>query len=209
MLLSVTSGSENFPDVGVSKFYTFYTPCREHSGTEAHIGQRAKMRQANLIPSGFPQGHPAAPGFIDHYGRWTMSTYDVANGVMLKIFASMKRHGVSRATTMNQLIRVRAGAALRRINFRTLGWSKGAFAVVHVEGRFDLLTVEEATRLGVVIPESFVGTYRPMQPNGLLTCDVLDAETVSEPVLADRMITNTAGEAVAVPAAYRRRALDL
>jgi hypothetical protein len=209
VLLTITTGGENFDGIGVSKFYAFFVPSQNFQGTEGYLSARAKLPRSGVASVASPGHFMAAPGYREEYGRWTGNTYQMEEGVIFKLFAQIKRSSVSRPMSVNQLCRVRERAALRRVTFRTLGWEKGAFSEVSAEGRFDLINLDEARRSGVVIQPVFERTFLEMQPNGLLRETIISAEIEPAPAVQDAVVVNTAGKEITVPVVHRRRYIDI
>jgi hypothetical protein len=208
VMITATCGKENFPGVGTSQFHVFFVPTSSAQGSEVHLGVQSK-KGAYVTGVGFQRPIPAAVGMREELGKWTHGTYDVDEGIVLKAFCMKKTANVSSASQFNQLIRVRARAAHRRLSFPTLGWSRGAFASVSIEGRFDLLTLDEARRIGVTIPMALSGYYSGGMRPTMFEEFVLEPQIEALPTVQEAIVRNSEGREVVVPVTRRRRALDL
>lgn len=205
MIIQATSGQENF-EVGTCKVHLFFSPSNHFPGNEAHIGVVARQGTHGIAMAGFPEVLRAAPGYKDDLGKWTRGTYEVPEGVVLKVFAS--RSG-SRRSMANLYIQMREGAALRRLIIPTTQWAQGQFQEVTVEGRFDTLTLAEATALGVKTPPQYAHFFARTNVDQAMDIRELAPERQARVARTVEVVTNSAGEAVQVPQNRRRRQVQL
>jgi hypothetical protein len=207
MLIGATTGHENFQS-GSAKSYLFVTPTRRFPGKEMHIGVAAKAQGA-IRQTGSPQTVPAAPGMRPEMGRWTTCNYDVPEGTLLKLFAVRSGGFGSMRVQGSLFLMVREHAAFRRVQTILTGHPKAAYSRVNIEGRFDLLTVDQAVALGAVVPNHFRTSFEEGMVRRAFEIIEIDREVAAPPINHVEVVENSQGEAVEVVRRRRGRALDL
>jgi hypothetical protein len=208
MLIVSHTGSETFPS-GSAKSFTFVVPTRRHPGKEVHIGIACKERRQGFNQSGAPEFIPIAPGYKRELGVWTRCTYDVPEGTVLKIFAQ-RSGGFGEMRIQGQiLIQLRAQAAYRRIGSVLTGNEKANLRHANTEGRFDILTLDDAERLGIDIPYHFRPAFDPSMVRRAFQITELEAAITPPVQVQTQQVTNSQGETVRVQTGRRVRALDL
>ncbi len=208
MLINATTGQETFP-TGVCKVYLFFCPSAQFPGQEKNIGivAREQAPVSGISVHGYPERFNAANGYTADLGKWTRANYTVHEHVILKVFAS-KQFDNSRRSA-NQYIRMRDGAALNRIIIDTLQWSSGVFQQVTLEGRFDFLSLVEASALGVKTPDQYAHHFSRAAVNTLMRREELSPQRIAAPILTREVVTNSTGEDVVISTTRRRRALEV
>lgn len=209
MLITATTGNENFPNCGC-KVHLFAVPsvsARGH-GKEVHIAFAAKDGLYGINRSGSMRVSPAAPQHIDEYGKWYRATFEVPDGVVLKMFVSRKlaEQVAGRHQTQAVYLRAREGAPLIRVTCRTTGSDIGAHNTVHTEGRFDILDADQIVRAGVNLQPAF---RRTLEDSGLITIEQIAPGTETAPVVTEEVIASPDGDDVVIRRSRRGRALDL
>jgi len=208
MLISATTGQENFPEA-TSKFHVFFVPTRERMGKEVPLGMMAKGANPDVpVTISGAQYIPAMTNYPETLGKWTNARYDVPEGVVLKIFAHRKGRMVP-TDTAAIYIQLRSGAALRRLSCDTLRHAKGARDAVHYEGRFDVLTLQQMAQLGISLNPQMMGLLDPRKQAAMFRETVLDRETAGRVSVRTRQVKNSEGKTVAVSRPTTARAVRL
>lgn len=208
MMLRLITGEEKFP-VGQSKFHVFFVPTNQFPGAEKHVGILTRENHSHVRLVGYPERMPAAPGMAaEHVGKWTRSNLDIDSGVVLKVFG-MRRMSGSQQQMASQYIQLREGAALRRITMATCRWPKGQFNDVEIEGKFDLLTITEATHLGAKTVPTYARFHNPAMVRVLFRESQLAPETVSREIRHVEQVVNSDGAVVPVVSHRRQRKLEV
>lgn len=207
MLISTTTGFENF-SAGSAKSYLFTVPTRAAPGKEQHIGVSARSG-GGINTIGMPSTVPAAPGFVEETGKWTSATFEVPDGQVLKLFAQRSGGFGSMRIMASMFIRTRRHAALRKIGTILTGHPKATYTRVWTEGRFDILTLEQAAELGILVPPHFAHTYAQTMTSRAFEVVEVEREISAPAVTVVSMVQNSAGEAIEVRTNRKSRALDI
>jgi len=213
VLLQTTTGYENVPG-GSAKSYVFTMPSTGFPipDKETNLGVAAKGRDSRIATISAQASVQAVPGMAGDPGKWITATYDVPENRLLKIFATRNTGGSnfgSMRILASMIIRMRPGAALRRVGTILTGHARATYSRVWTEGRFDILTLAQAHALGVTVPRHFEAQFAETMVRRAFEIVVIEPETASVPVLQTRVVTTSQGQAVTVTTARRRRALDL
>jgi hypothetical protein len=204
-IIQTTTGNSNFPD-GSAKVFVFHTP------TPGHVG---KGKETNLYQSqvGERVGQsitvPAASRYVDEYGKWTTSSFQIPDGALLKIYGQRQGQWLTERLIAQTFIQARDGAAYRRITIDLIDWVHADVTQVTIEGRFDLVTLHEALGLGATVPDHFTRYFTERYVERMFAHSVIDAEIETRQVIAAEKVTNTQGKEVTVQAPQRGRAMDL
>jgi hypothetical protein len=174
-----------------------------------HIGLAAKGVYPALRKVGMETRAPAGPGMRRELGEWVTASYEVPEGMILKVFASRSGGWGGMRVMANQFIRARSDAALRRISVVLTGSEKASFARANIEGRFDVISLAEAMTQGVLVPPSFRPSFDEGMQRRAFEYHTLDAEVRSAAVQETRRVINKEGQQVEIQTSTRRRALDL
>lgn len=206
MIITALTGQENFPN-GQCKVYLFVSPSTQFPGQEKNIGVVARSTDPSVRLVGYPELISAAPGYREDMGKWTRGTYDISENMVLKLFANRTVNG--RRAMANQYLLMREGAALRRISINTTQWERGQFQSVTVEGRFDLITLREATALGVRTPPEYAHYFARTNVDQVM--EIIELSPERQPRRRDeqRTVVNSAGEPVQVQVIRRPRNLRI
>lgn len=206
-LINAITGGETFA-MGQSKFHLFYSPSVDFPGREVHIGVAAKDASSTKIMAGnFPVFLPAAPGYKEALGKWAQSRYEVEDRVVLKLFGMINRGGGRQIAS--QYIQVRTGGPLIRISMPTVGWDKAQYQSVNILGRFDLLSLREATDLGVQTPTNYAVFHLPHHIERVFRFEVIESENKARSSTVTEALVNEEGETVVVTTVKKRRALEI
>lgn len=209
MLISTTTGFENF-ESGSAKSYVFVAPSQAtRIQRELHLGVAARSGADGISAVGAPQSIPAAPGFIEETGRWTTATYEVPEHTILKLFAQRNGGFGSMRIMASLFVRMRKEAAVRKIGTVLTAHPKATYSRVWLEGRFDILTLEQAMALGVVVPPSFAHTYAQTMVNRAFEFVEVSRELSAPAQQVVSTVQNSAGETVEIRNNRKARALDL
>lgn len=208
MLLYAMMGMENLPDAS-AKSHVFVVPTARlpFGGKETHLGIAAKQR--NGISATGVQTLPAAPGLRDETGRWTQGNYTIPEGTLLKIFGQRSGAFGQMRVSASMFIQLREDAAFQSVATRLSGHQKAAFTTAPVQGRFDILTVEQARALGAEVPPVFEGQFNELLVSRVFQLTVMEGERATAPVTTAKTISNSHGEEVVVQTTRKARALDL
>ncbi len=213
MILQCTTGNENFED-HYTKVYLFHTPTDGARGTEkeCHIWQIARGEGGNGVTQvGRTVETKAALDHIPEFGAWRSSTYEVDEGVLLKLFAMRKTREMvaGRHTAACMFLRVREGAAVRRVLVSLTGDQRAPFGSVSLIGRFDMVTLQAAIQLGAEVPPPFMSQFHTDVQNVLFKMTTMERETSSAPLVADKIVQDQNGRPRRVRIRVPARALDL
>lgn len=210
MLLQTLTGQETFGETS-AKAFIFHVPTTAIRGTgkELHLGVVAKAGIPGFSRVGPATTFPIAPGYLIELGMWTRATYDVPEGAVLKIYAQKALGFSQRRVMAAMLLRVRSTAALQRVSAILTGNTVASISRANFEGRFDILTVNEAMALGANIALSYLNTFSTQEVARAFEVQELEV-AMSAPVrVTAKAVENAAGERVVVPTARRGRIIDV
>lgn len=211
MMLNITTGNCNYP-TGSSKVHVFVVPTRQFPGKEANIGMLFKEVQPafSAIRRINSTIVPAAPALAPtDAGKWTQSTYDVPEGLVLKVFGMTTSQGMQMRRMGNVLIRMRTGGALNRLAAVLAQHPKATLTRATIEGRFDILSLEQAEGLGVRVPPQYRMHFEDVHWRRMFNLEQVEAQIEAPPRVEVRRIENSEGQTVAVAVASRNRMLDI
>jgi hypothetical protein len=77
-----------------------------------------------------------------------------------------------------------------------------------IEGRFDILTFNEAKEKGCEVPDHFERLFSPLMVDRLVTRTVVEEEREPIPVIEIRTVVTDSGDSVKVQQRKRKRSLD-
>ncbi len=206
-VISATTGQENF-SMGSCKFHLFFSPSSKFRGREVHIAVAARDdSNPSVLAGSFPELLPAAPGYKDSLGKWTSTRYQLEEGIIVKLFGLVSRDG--ERIMASQYLQSRGTGALMRISMNTVGWSQAQFQSVSISGRFDLLSLKEATDIGVLTPPNYAVFHLPDYAGRVFKTEILEEESASRPTTITETFTNAEGKTYEVTRTRKRRALGL
>lgn len=215
MLLQTTIGHENW-QTGSTKAHLFVCPTTQFrlpTGQEVHLWMLAKSGgpgSPRITSVGAPVTSPAGAGLKPEIvGKWTSSVYEVPDDVLLKYM--VYRSTPQGARTASIPLRTRSEAALRRIAIQTIPNPRATASHLYVEGRFDILSVEDMVALGYRPPAHYLPTFRREVWGRLpfISVGEISPEIHAAVRVVTKTVRNSEGETVAIPEARRGRALDL
>jgi len=154
-IIRCISGSETF-STGFTKLYISVVhsddfPLQDRKPVYLSNAAKAGL---NISEAGRLQVHAASTTGLREQGNWFDNSFNVRDGVVLKIFAHKQHRIGGRAS--NQLdvtkaamfIQAREGAAARRIELSRLRDRLATTTPVIIEGRFDVLSLKQVGALG-------------------------------------------------------------
>lgn len=209
-LISVTSGKENFPE-SATKVFVFAVATARHpmdNGTEVFLDVAARLGYG-IERQGRPNRTPAASGYREDLGSWTVGQYHVQENTLIKVHANRSVRG--RRSSANVFLQVRERAALRRVTVQLSGDHRADRSAVHaVEGRFDVLTVAQVRALQARAPEQALHFAQPAYTGPMFTITELAPE-VSPRAGEDGMVRQRdhRGREIVTPADDDVRAIEL
>lgn len=207
MLLTATTGFETFTGAS-AKAYAFALPSRDFVFKETMLQAAVKLG-IGITKLGTTATIPAAPGLSREMGYWATSVFNIPDGMLVKLY--MHRNGAyGTARVMASLIlQGRATGPLQRVAARLTGHASSSISLAVFEGRFDVLSLHDALRLGAMVPAGMQYSYDPVHVARGFDVVLQEAQVAQRPVVETRVIRNTEGETVTVATRQRRRALDI
>jgi hypothetical protein len=211
-LINVTTGQENQSSgsAQVSVWHTPRLPQQRHL-KEAYLSGCAKNVEYRDIATSFgaPAFMQAVTGIPEEIGgRWVTQSYQIAEGEILKIFATRKGGYGQHKYTGNLLIGIREQAPLMRVRIPLLSTPKSTRGVADITGRFDILTLPEAQARGVYVPPQFAHLFEPESTEFLFETTELEPAVAPKKEVTVQVVTNTEGVQKAIAVKTRRRMLD-
>lgn len=202
-------GTENFPGGNASKVWLFFAPSRAypHAAGEAPLFAAAKARTVGINQLRTGGRIAACEGGSDALGWFSQSAYTVPDGLILKLFAMRKQAGQQRVGC--QFLRSRADAPLVRLKVALTGYHRATLREAWVEGRFDLLSLDEAKAAGVKVLPMFERQFDPRIALAMIERTELSPELRAAVREETKQIVNADGKAVAIPKARRQRMIDV
>ena len=196
--LTVTTGSESWSDHSARmSVFSFM------DGSEVPLFVRARDNPECFASVGRPTSTIARPGMRIALGKWLTSSYDIRDGEVLKVFG--QRHSGRQAPDIKAafFIMPRANAALQHV---AMGLSNvGAMRSAFVRGRFDIIDIERAARLGAVVAPHFGAIHDAVPVSRLFRFEQIEPEIAAPPVMERTRVRNLADEQVTVTRTHRRR----
>ena len=205
MLVSVTYGNETF-NSSSAKYHLFV--CRTEvfpliNPTQQHLWQAAKAHVHGISRHGGLNISDAAPGCGDLLGKWTNATYEIPEGMVIKLFGRLNTEYCHGPGTFGSLfLKLREKGPLVKITGTLTGDEKAAKDHVLVfEGRADILTDKEIIDLKIQVnyPTSYADMSR------LFTIESVAPEVEEKAEIVEEEIENTKGEKIIVKHSERKR----
>lgn len=213
MLITTTTGNENF-ERSSAKHWVFLSrpemrPGGFYETVETHLFAAARSTSVTGVSRvSNNQVFPAAPGLIEEFGKWGTTTYDVPPETVLKIFGMRKgSQRVPPDLNAAVLVQVHPDAPMTRVTLPLSGDPRAQFSEVSTEGRFWVLSLEEAQALN--IRPKFAHYFRPENREALFRIEELEPARGPRERVSEREVTNGDGQRVAVRRRLRGRALDV
>lgn len=209
-IISCTVGRENFADRSAVVSLQF-TPSRAYPGRAQGLDMMARGDAAVAARMGALTTIPAGQGMrADIVGQWSTGSYDVREGAVLRLGLARREAAGSVQLSAAMLLRMRADAALVRVAVILTGHPRATMTRAIVEGRFDILSPQEAAaQLGVVTPPAYLPQFAPSLRSRAFEVVELERQRAAPAVQHRETVTNSDGQEVQVTTTRRRRALDL
>lgn len=191
----------------------FGTMCQQnffghYEGREQPMFQIA--RQGSTVRRNGTNTFKAASGnYIEDYGSWTNISYEVPERFIMKLFAKKNTGWGNRQIAASVFLMARDTAAVRRIRFPLAQDQRWVLQHVETQGRFDILTLEEAETYGVTTSFVFRRFHAIEEVNRAFEITEIEPEIASRPILQTATVVTHDGETHRVSVRQRRRALDL
>ncbi len=210
MIFTVWTGRENAQDAR-AQINAWAVPTRARKFKETHLGEASKATPITGISEVQRANSQQARRTAVNYdaGVWFRSVYDCDDGVVIKLGIQRKQAWASMAIQANLLLHARNEAAHRRIIIPLSGHADMAFQMHEIDGRFDILTPEEAATLGITIPAFAMGAYDPVRIGRACTITEADPEISPRKKLRVREVITPSGEKKEIVETTRRRALRI
>lgn len=210
-LIETMYGQELF-DTANCKVSVFAVPCKIFNTfqNEMHLESACKKNEIPLNKNSHQGRFSAwAEEARSDLGAWNKATYDVADGMIFKIFVHKHMGLGERTYNVCQFIRARKEAAFRELKIRLSNHPKARFQNAVIKGRFDLLSLEEAVKQGVKVNAAFKHTFNPSDVERIIEVTVLEKEKAPTSIVRERVARNSSGEKIVVHTKRRVRAFEL
>lgn len=183
------------------KCYLFHSPT---TGAKEVFIDSAQLPLVRKL--GKAEYFPAVPGKkMQITGRFVKQGFDVKEGEVLKLFITVNPGLGKMELSGSIFLMIRKEAAHRRLHIDLTNDSSASFRDATIEGTFDIISVEDAVKLGCKIPKGFRALASPTMRRKLLTKDVILSEEQSPaPLILER---STSSSKVVVK--KRRRSIEI
>ena len=211
--IKTISGSVNTTTAGNAKANFFHSPRGGEGGgssREVFMDKAATGTQHTLVQRvGNAQFSESIPGTSPSIGgRRITQVFVVTEGEVLKAFVNVRGAYGNLPRSASMFLRVRAGAAYRRLRFKLIDIPESDFDFAEIEGTFDLITTEEALTLGVHIPTAYRSFSDPSNIATILDSDtIIREETIARVVLEEKEVSVWDGPVKIVRKRRNRRLL--
>lgn len=210
-LIEVMYGKELFDRANCS-VHVLVTPCNLFNSflSEMHIESAARKQDIPVERNAF-HGQYSAWGedARSDLGKWTKASYDVADGMLIKIWVHKTTGFGNRIINVSQFIRPRKDAAFREIKVILTRHPKSRFEFATIKGRFDLISLEDAKKRGAKINSRFEYTFNPDDFAAVTQCTELEPEKAPSALIRETKVRKRNGETVVVRRRRVARALNL
>jgi hypothetical protein len=180
-LISVITGQENQMECH-ARIHVFHTPtdaCRAFD--EMPLSRFVTVVGGEEIcrKHGAPTIFEAVDGYRGEVGgTWYQQQYEIREGELLKIFASLKKDWNSVPAIANLFVRIRANAPLMKVRVKLLGKANSKLDHGEIIGRMDVLTLQEAKDRGAIINPLYTHYYAEHNVQKLFTYEELEGAVV-------------------------------
>ncbi len=209
MLITATTGYENFEGRS-SKCYLFglnLPPVSDFPMAEINL-TKACGHHEDLSCNQVAR-IPAARGYPSQTGSWVSRTYEVPEGMWIKIHAQRRQQWNAIRIQANLLIRPRSSGPLLRITSQTSGWEKAEMDGVFIEGRMDVVSLDAAATAGYIVAPFAKQYFREPWLRRQFSIITLERELSAPPVREVRQIQNLEGDTVEIVTTRKRRRIRL
>lgn len=157
---------------------------------------------------GTPQHRAARPGIsTDIGGAWVTCNYEIADNTLIKLTVAKSLPNNRRNCML--FILMRDNAPLNRI---TIPLRLNRFSVIDeavIEGRFDVLTLEQAKQRGASVIPAFERMFSDVMRNSMMRLEQREAAVAALPPVVTVTVQNDDGTERRVSRPGRRRTLDV
>lgn len=205
-LVQIKSGKANMAH-SLSECYVFFTPRPSVDGAncvETFIGKAAKdfrskmdapiREYGNLLVVPSLSDMPAEIG-----GQFGQGTYQIRDGVILKIVCKKRVGWAATMKTAVQFIKVRENAAMRQLKFTPQPSNALAMDWLGVQGRFDVISLLEAEAFGAMINPA------ARKLSELTDNELIEITTIEPEIVAPVAMVAVGNEGKLMPTLKRRR----
>lgn len=184
-----------------AKCYAFHAPKKGGNGNEEVFLDAATKNGTNGLSVrkvGTPEVFSAIPGTKQEIGgRFFRQKFDLLDGEIIKVMVTVRRGYGEREVNANVFLRVREGAAHRRLRFRLLDHADVSHTHAEIEGTFDILSLEDVE----AAVKKFLPLYRIYGRSGAvaqaITEDIIIQAEQSAPTRVRKVVEATpTGETV-------------
>lgn len=203
--VQITNGKEN-PTSGDSSLQVFGFYEGKDRFLADLIGR--KLNGGEVMKVNEPIYEPALVGHKPEIaGRWVTQTFLLPNEMILVVSGNKRRTWQDGGRPARLILRIREKAALRQVEFTTLQLSVSSKGTVNaVKGRFDVLTLEEAKKLGFVPNPLDLDHYTQASCAGQFQTRILEPELEVRQQTEIRKVETVSGEQ-AIRVNTRRRSI--
>jgi hypothetical protein len=110
------------------------------------------------------------------YGYWTIGRYDLPEGSYVKIIINKRMGHTIFEDSAHVMLRVRADAALRRLNIPLTGHHMATVREGNIDGRYDIVPVEDFEELGIDVNPRYLKYHDTDKLNEVAVMQVLEQE---------------------------------
>lgn len=211
MVVKTMSGSET-RNSGNAKVHVFWCPTPEERVKFGDVGEtflnNAKRMRGDLTQMSFAQEN-AFPGLRKELGTWKTQVWNLPEGMILKVFASTKTNWNTLMNRGTLYLRVRDGAAFRRILIPLTGAEGARFTHASLEGSVDILTLDEVKGYGINVAPQFEPMCGQAAVRKTFQFEELQPEKSPKALRTTTTIQTDEGKEKVIVSRKRRRSMDL
>lgn len=200
------TGNENQADA-YCKVYAFHIG---FDGTETYLSKAASV--GNTVKKlGYSAKEPAVRGVSEKIGGgFIMQNFELPESTLLKVAVTRNLSWGSLLENAQMILRMRKGAAHRKLKVKLLQMKESAFQEAVFEGRFDLLTPAQMyTDHKVSINPNFLKFHSETNRNRIFVDEIIEPEKTKTPTLVTQTIYKEDGEAINVTKRKRLRNIKI
>ena len=204
--VQITNGKEN-PSSGESSLIIYVNHERKDKFLGDMVGR--PLEHGAIMKVTEPIFEPALAGHKPEIaGKWVTQTFLIPNETILVVSANKRQHWRDGGRPARLILRVREKAALRQVEFTTLQLSVSTRGTVNaVKGRFDVLSLEEAKKIGFVPNPMHLDQYTQESIVTHLRTQILERELEVKPSVQHVQVATIDGQTEKVILTTRRRTL--
>jgi hypothetical protein len=210
MILTLWTGQETAQDARAS-INAFWVPTRGRPGKETFLGKADQTNPnsgVRLITSAQHQARRATNLTYDA-GKWHRSTLEIEDNVLIKLVVQRTSSWNTMKVHASILIYARDEAAHRRFVTPLSGHKDMTFSSHELDGRFDILTFDEAIQLGAALQPFARASFDPVRFNRAVSVHEMEPEQSPRIRLRVRETVNASGETATIVEPERRRGLRI